>query len=143
VISYLDQQDTPEKMADTHELWELLQQNTYEVNISDLTFDEIMQCSTQKKDVLARYMKLITYTRVPITLQQRERAQEYLRYEVLNKKERDDLIHIACSVLNNCDYIVSWNFKHFVNIKTIRKVNSVNLLLGLREVKIVSPPMLM
>jgi hypothetical protein len=83
------------------------------------------------------------YTRVPITPQQDELAQKYLQHNVLRKKSLDDLTHIACSVINNCDYIVSWNFQHFVNIKTINKVNAVNLLLGLREVKIVSPPMLL
>jgi hypothetical protein len=62
--------------------------------------------------------------------------------KVLSKKSEDDLAHIACSVLNDFDYIVSWNFKHLVNVKTINKVNAVNILLGLREIKIIAPPML-
>jgi len=135
--------DVPEKMADTQELWELLQQDEYEVIISDLTFDELMRCNDEKRSDIAQYIALINYTQVPITPQQNELAQIYLKYKVLNNKSIDDLTHIACSVLNDCDYILSWNFKHFVNIKTIIKVNSVNLLLGFREVKIVPPSMIL
>jgi len=67
----------------------------------------------------------------------------YLQYNVLSKKNMVDLAHIACAVSNDCDYIISWNFKHFVNIKTINRVNAVNLLLGYREIKIISPSMLL
>ena len=143
VISHLLADDVPEKMVDTQELWELLQQDEYEVIISELTFDELMRCNEEKRAEIARYMTLINYAHVPITTQQNELAQEYLRHKVLSDKNIDDLIHIACSVLNDCDYIISWNFKHFVNIRTISKVNSVNLLLGFREVKIIPPSMML
>ncbi|OGO85052.1 MAG: hypothetical protein A2Y22_06200 [Clostridiales bacterium GWD2_32_59] len=52
-------------------------------------------------------------------------------------------MHIAYAVVNNIDYIVSWNFKHFVNIKTINMVNSINMVLGYRQVQIVPPSMLL
>jgi uncharacterized FlgJ-related protein len=130
-------------MADTLKLWEMLQQKKYQVILSDLTHEEVMQCNTQKKATLIKYMASIDYSRVPITPQQNELSQKYLQHKVLSQTDRADLLHIACSVLNYCDYIVSWNFKHFVNIKTISRVNSVNLLFGLHEVKIVSPTMLL
>jgi predicted nucleic acid-binding protein len=143
VLSYLDQQDTPEKMAITHEVWKLLQQGDYEIIISSLTFDELGKAIAKKRTIFAEYLKLINYTHVPITPDQEELTQTYLQREVLCKKDRDDLIHIACSVANDCDYLVSWNFHHMVNIRTINKVNSANLLCGYREVKIVSPQMLL
>ena len=143
VISYLLADDVPEKMIDTQEFWELLQQGECEVIISELTFDELMKCNSEKRLDIAKYMTRIDYTYVPITSQQNDLAQAYLQYKVLTDKSTDDLLHIACSVLNDCDYITSWNFKHFVNIKTISKVNSVNVLLGFREVKIVPPSMLL
>ncbi|MCL1966064.1 MAG: PIN domain-containing protein [Candidatus Bathyarchaeota archaeon] len=142
-IGHLIANDVPEKMADTHELWGLLQQDKYEVIISDLVFDEINRCKTEKREALLRYITLIKYSVVSITPQQEELAQKYLQHGVLSKKSLDDLTHIACSVLNNCDCVVSWNFRHFVNIKTINRVNSVNILFGFREVKIVPPSMLL
>jgi len=143
IMSHLLADDVPDKMLETQELWEQLQQGEYEVIISELAFDELMRCDAEKRADIARYMTLINYTHVPVTAQQNDLAREYLRHRVLGDKNTDDLLHISCSVINDCDYIVSWNFKHFVNIKTINRVNSVNLLLGFREVKIVPPSMLL
>jgi predicted nucleic acid-binding protein len=139
----LDQQDTPEKMAITREVWKMFQQDGYELLISNLAFDELWKATAQKRALFVEYLKLIKYTHVSITPEQKELTQKYLQYEVLRKKDRDDLLHIACCVSNVCDYLVSWNFAHMVNIRTINKVNSVNLLCGFREVKIVSPQMLL
>lgn len=72
-----------------------------------------------------------------------ELTEKYLKYGVLTKKSRDDLRHIALAVIAECDYIVSWNYKHFVNIKTITKVQAVNKLLGYDEITILPPPMLL
>ena len=143
VISYLLADDAPEKMNDTQELWKLLQQGEYEIIISELTFDELKKCENEKRSSLSKYIDLINYSPVSITNQQEDLAQKYLEYSVLSTKSIDDLAHIACSVLNDCDYIISWNFKHLVNMKTINKVNAVNLLLGFREIKIIPPPMLL
>jgi len=142
VISYLQEEDAPEKMEDTRELWKLLQQDGYEVIISDITFEEVEGCDAEKRDILAEYMELINFSFVQATLQEDDLTEQYLMHNVLSEKNRTDLRHIACAVLNDCDYIISWNFKHFVNTKTIDKVNGVNLLLGLRETKIIPPPML-
>jgi uncharacterized FlgJ-related protein len=144
ILGCLDQPDSPERMADTLELWEILQrQEKYEAVISRLTFNELGKCKSEKRAVLAKYMKSIDYTFVPITRQHVELTQKYLQHKVLSEKSKLDLLHIACSVLTDCEYAVSWNFRHFVNIATINKVNSVNLLFGLREVRIVSPSMLL
>ena len=37
------------------------------------------------------------------------------------------------------DVLVSWNFKHLVNMETRRKVKAVNLLKGYKEIEVVSP----
>ena len=37
------------------------------------------------------------------------------------------------------EYLVSWNFRHLVNVERERGFNAVNLLQGYRTVRIVSP----
>jgi len=61
---------------------------------------------------------------------------------VLSAKRHDDLRQIAIATVNQCDYIVSWNFKHFVNINVINRVNAVNKLNGYGDVMILPPTML-
>jgi hypothetical protein len=51
----------------------------------------------------------------------------------------DDARHIAIATINDIRVIVSWNFRHMVNIERKRKINSVNLREGLPLVDLVSP----
>ncbi len=39
-------------------------------------------------------------------------------------------IHSALATLNHADILVSWNFKHIVNVHKFRGYNSVNFKLG-------------
>jgi hypothetical protein len=50
-----------------------------------------------------------------------------------------DSIHIALATIHNADVLVSWNFKHIVNVDRIRGYNSVNLEHGYQSLRIESP----
>ncbi len=50
-----------------------------------------------------------------------------------------DCIHIALATLNDADLLVSWNFKHIVNVNRIRGYNSINYRYGHRILEIRSP----
>lgn len=66
-------------------------------------------------------------------------AQTYVDEKVLGKTSLDDCIHIAVATLSKVDILVSWNFKHIVNVYRIRGYNSVNLRLGYSTLEIRSP----
>ena len=48
-------------------------------------------------------------------------------------------MHIAVASFYDMDAIVSWNFKHIVKLKTKRETKGVNLLMGYKEIEIISP----
>lgn len=48
VISYLYQLDSPERMRDTLELWQLFKDGVYDVYISDIVLKEIGGCNEEK-----------------------------------------------------------------------------------------------
>lgn len=66
-------------------------------------------------------------------------AEEYLQEKVVGKTSRIDCRHIALATLINADILVSWNFKHIVNINRIRGYNAVNLKKGHKTLEIRSP----
>ena len=66
-------------------------------------------------------------------------AQTYIKENVVGQTSLDDCIHIATATLNKVDILVSWNFKHIVNVYRIRGYNSVNLRLGYSTIDIRSP----
>ena len=66
-------------------------------------------------------------------------AQKYLEEKVVGKTSAEDCRHIATATLNKVDYLISWNFKHIVNVFRIRGYNSVNLKNGYMQLDIRSP----
>lgn len=68
-----------------------------------------------------------------------ELANEYIKENVVGKTSMSDCIHIALATLNHADVLVSWNFKHIVNVHRIRGYNSVNYKLGYKILEIRTP----
>lgn len=144
VISHLQQADAPEKTQETLELWKQLKERTdVEVVISDLVIREVSRCSEPKLSFLLNKLTELNYSLVDTTEETQRLANEYLKNGVLKEKSMDDLMHIAMATLNNCKYIISWNFKHFVNPKTIKAVNAINLGMNLSNVDIFPPTMML
>lgn len=144
VISHLQQEDAPEKTRETLELWEQFRQREdVEIIISDLVILELSRCQEEKYTLLLDKLTHLDYSYVQLTDDERTLANIYLQNGVLRQKSIDDLMHIAAATLNECRYIVSWNFKHFVNPKTINAVNTVNLSMHLSQVSIFSPTMML
>ena len=141
VVSHLKAEDTPEKMSDTLEFWDILKENIYEVYISDLTLSELSKCLEPKKTILDEFLARIEYMDIDENKESIILADEYLKHGVLNEKSRDDCRHISLATVIGCKYIISWNFKHFVNIKVINKVQAVNKLNGYDEIAILPPSM--
>ncbi|GHT48987.1 hypothetical protein AGMMS49936_11650 [Endomicrobiia bacterium] len=59
------------------------------------------------------------------------------------QKSKNDASHIAVATVNNCNAIVSWNFKHMVNLRAITAVDATNIKEGYWPLRILSPSMLL
>lgn len=70
-------------------------------------------------------------------------ASSYILENVVGQSSFADCLHIALATINQADVLVSWNFKHIVNIERIRGYNSVNIRNGYRSLDIRSPRELM
>lgn len=66
-------------------------------------------------------------------------ASRYIEEKVVGETSFDDCLHIATATLNKVDILVSWNFKHIVNVYRIRGYNSVNLRMNYLPIEIRSP----
>lgn len=142
VISYLQQEDTPIQMNDTLDLWRRFENSDFLIYVSQITLNEIQQCPEPKRSVLYDYLSRIEYTILPIDQEILELAQKIIDMGILNPKSFDDCQHIAAAVVHNCDCVLSWNFKHIVNIKTIRGVRAITNLEGYKDIDIVNPSVL-
>jgi len=142
-IGYLDENE--EKYIKDKEamlaLWDRIKHNEFIIVISELTLDELN--ATQNMDklkILMDYISQIEYE-IAETGSVAKRIAELLKINgmLVADKHRNDRLHIGTAIENNCDIIVSMNFKHLVNITTIRGVRAISALEGYGNIDIIQP----
>lgn len=145
VISHLSQEDVPDKMKDTLALWQEIKNGKYDVYLSNVTIGEIMECPEPKRGLLKEYISQIDYTLVDFDgdAEIEQLAQQIILNKILTQKSYDDCLHIAGAVVYGCDVIISWNFKHIVNYKTINGVKILSYSSGYKIIEIYTPTIML
>lgn len=136
VISALFDEKNPERQVLTRKFFE--QMYTFEIYVSEVVFAEI----DDTKDInLKDKLKNIatSFNVLSIDEESRKLADKYVQNDAIPKDYSEDALHIAISTLNEIDYLLSWNFRHIVKVKTRRIVNMVNLSSGYPDLKIITP----
>ncbi len=80
-----------------------------------------------------------TFTILSITNEVEDLAKDYLRIGAIPEKYLEDALHIAISVINKLDYLLSWNFSHMVKRKTKELVNGLNQKNKYSRIEIITP----
>ena len=106
--------------------------------ISDITLDELELARKEIRDLLD-IIPVDAKEFVINTEETEELAGAYLKEGAITKKYHEDALHIAIATIYKVDVLVSWNFKHIVNLERIRKYNAVNLRNGYAIVEIRNP----
>lgn len=105
---------------------------------SSVTQDEIENAPEKIKD-LVKSLKVENTEFIDLTNEAIELATEYITEKVVGKTSFADCLHIAIATINHADFLVSWNFKHIVNIERIKGYNSINIKNGYKQLEIRSP----
>ena len=124
--------------ADTRPLFDRIMQGEFEILYSIVTEDELLNAPQLVKKLLnnipEQYKEKIELTEESINL-----ADAYISEDVVGETSRRDCLHIALATIHQADILVSWNFKHIVNVLRIRGYNSVNIKYGYPSIDIRSP----
>ena len=106
--------------------------------ISDLVLFELEGAPENVKEVLNKVtennIEYVFINEESVTL-----TNAYLKEGVIAENSLSDARHIAIATVERVDVLVSWNFKHIVNLNRIHLINSVNLKLGYPILEIRSP----
>ncbi len=122
----------------TEQLFEMVRAGEITCVYSDLTEYELGNAPEKIKSHFLNLDKN-TIEFLEITEEVNLLAEKYVQEKVVGGTSMDDCRHIACASINKVDYLVSWNFKHIVNVFRIRGYNSVNLKNGYMQLDIRSP----
>jgi predicted nucleic acid-binding protein len=123
---------------DSLALWRLFVQGQYIMVLSEHTIRELAGAPEQ---VRKRLLEIPEEHRIILTDNDDADAlaEAYLEHHVVGPGSRSDALHVALAVVSDCDVLVSWNFRHIVNLGRIRLFNAVNLENGYRPIEIRSP----
>ena len=121
----------------TQELWRQMEQGGFRFFTSFVTVDELT-------DAPERVREILTTTFAPgnileVTGEMEQLAAAYMSRAILTPKYSDDARHVAVCTVARIDYLVSWNFRHLVNVEREKGFNVVNLLQGYPTLRIVNP----
>jgi predicted nucleic acid-binding protein len=122
----------------TRPLFERLQQGEFKLLFSTITQEEISTAPEKVKE-LVKSLKLEYTEFIETNDEAVELATQYIAEKVVGPTSLADCLHIALATINRADYLISWNFKHIVNVQRIRGYNSINIKNGYKELEIRSP----
>jgi predicted nucleic acid-binding protein len=123
---------------ETKVLFEGILNGDFHLMYSSVTEDELLNAPLLVKNLLNEVPESLK-TKVELTEEAVMLGDTYILENVVGKTSREDCFHIALATINKADILVSWNFKHIVNVFRIRGYNAVNLKLGYATIDIRSP----
>ena len=125
----------PEFEMWTEVLFDQIRKGYFKIIVSDVTNTELEKAPKRVRH-LANSIPEIQLDFVEITDEAINLAEKYIKEKVVGKTSYSDCLHIAIATINNADVLVSWNFKHIVNLNRIRGYNAVNYKQGHRMLEI-------
>ena len=128
----------PEFAAESQKLFNRFEAGEYVLVISSVTVGELRSAPQAVRAILDRVPESYI-ERLQLTPEGERLADLYLAAGVIPRRMAADAQHIAAATLAEVDVLVSWNFKHVVNLRRIMGFNAVNLGSGLRPLEIRTP----
>jgi predicted nucleic acid-binding protein len=119
-------------------LFDRLKNKEFTLLFSSVTQDELENAPDKVKE-LVKNIKTDSTEFLDTTDEAVDLATEYITEKVVGQTSYADCLHIALATIYRADFLVSWNFKHIVNVQRIRGYNSINIKNGYRQIEIRSP----
>ncbi len=106
--------------------------------ISDITVEELVKAPDFVQENFKK-LPVDFIEKVEINQEVIDLANCYMENKVVPGDFRNDAVHIAVGTVYAVDVLLTWNFKHIVNLQRIRRFNSINLKEGYPFIEVRSP----
>ena len=122
----------------TEPLFQRIQNTEFEIIHSNVTEQELENAPEKVRSITKLFPKNLTEY-VKSDIETTNLAKKYIEEGVVGKTSYADCLHIALATKYNANILISWNFKHIVNVVRIIGYNSVNISEGYKPIDIRSP----
>ena len=123
---------------DTTPFFNLVSKGHFIIIISDLLEAELLRAPAHVREFITT-IPTQQIERIQLNQDAADLANQYIIAKVVGQTNRADCQHIAMATLSKADVLVSWNFKHIVNLDKIRGFNGINYQLGYNMIEIRTP----
>ena len=142
VVSYLTARPSRDLVVAAHqqitrEWWDNVLFEKYEPCISEEVVREAACGDSHAADL--RLSAIANLKVLPLSDETARLAEDYSLLLNLSASAKADAVHLAVSVLNNMDYLVSWNCRHIANGHVIKLIQEENQKRGLVTPVICTP----
>jgi predicted nucleic acid-binding protein len=132
--------DSPEYQRDTRRLFEEIKAGKFQPFTSEYALRELED--TKDIEKLEKMKSLVSnhgVTVLPANNETKRLADTYVANKIIPEKYATDALHIAAATIAGMDFIVSLNFKHIVQHKTIIETENINAREGYKRIFIHTP----
>ena len=141
VWSHVFAEDAPDRRAETMLFLRKAPSMGHALFISDVVVREIARAPRE----LARRLLRLVDKHAPQVLdfgdEAARLAERFLELNVVPPSKTEDAQHVAVAVVNALDVLVSWNYRHLVNIRRVEAFRHASALCGYYSPPhIVTPP---
>lgn len=139
VLGAMFDKEPPGRVETTKVFFRKAESHTDILYISDVVLDEIALAPIGIRPALETILKQIRPAVLPESSETLKLAEAYVIDRVVPARFRDDARHVAIASVAGVDALISWNFKHLVNLRRKRLIHSVNIRLGYPLIDLISP----
>jgi predicted nucleic acid-binding protein len=140
VWSFAFAEDVPEYRADTLAFLDLCRRTRFEPYVSAAVLSEIQFAQAPLRKRLEELVRTVKPALLPWLPEADDLSEAFVCEKAVPPSKPQDARHVAIAVAHDLDVLVSWNFRHIVNLRREERFNAVALLTGYHHhLRIVSP----
>ncbi|MCX6148881.1 MAG: PIN domain-containing protein [Candidatus Kapabacteria bacterium] len=122
----------------SNKLFELVIKGQFIAIITEVTISELVPAPEKVRNKIKEIPKEFTEF-YDISDDARDLAAKYIEHNAISRNFQEDALHIAMATILKADVLISWNFKHIVNLRRIHLYNSINMMNEYQQIEIRTP----
>ena len=107
--------------------------------VSGLVLEEIARAPENIRSRIEEVLGKVAPEILEETQECRELADSYVAANIFSPSYLADARHVAMATVSEVDALVSWNYRHMVNLDKKRLITATNLMRGYRPLEIITP----
>jgi predicted nucleic acid-binding protein len=139
VLGALTDREDRRRITVTRRVFQSVDEGIHDAVISNVVQEELARAPAGLRRAILEEVREIEFELVAEDADSGRLFAEYSAARVVPPRYRNDLRHVAVATVGGVGALVSWNFRHLVNLETRRAVQAMNVRLGYPLLEIVSP----